>query len=164
MVQQKQPLILFDFDSVSGRQHGNTSTVTSGVMKWEGLLFGYVDDIEGRVKGQTLIYIADTFFRAWRGTGRNYRTKLNRFEQIIIRLAIPELTTSLPTYTTGMGEDCPKVTKLQQAKMAALSIGFIRNKDSFRPYHLARYLQLPKPAPGLFLVGMGVFGTTPDTT
>lgn len=57
----KATAVLFDFDGVVV----DTETQYSHFWHEMGKLYLGMDDIEGKVKGQTLVYIYDTFFRAW---------------------------------------------------------------------------------------------------
>ena len=66
----KATAVLFDFDGVVV----DTETQYSHFWHEMGKQYLGMDDIEGRVKGQTLVYIYDTFSGHGEGTGRNYRT------------------------------------------------------------------------------------------
>ena len=154
----KATAVLFDFDGVVV----DTETQYSHFWHEMGKQYLGMDDIEGRVKGQTLVYIYDTFFPGMAKEQAEITERLNRFEQEMSFDLFPECLTSLPTYT-GMGEDC-RSDQLQRSEDGSCLSGSSRNKDSFRPYPYGRDVYGFQACTGLFLLGMEVFGTTPDTT
>ena len=73
----KSMAVLFDFDGVVV----DTETQYSRFWHQMGKKYLGIDDIEGRVKGQTLVYIYDTFFPGMMKEQAEITECLNRFEQ-----------------------------------------------------------------------------------
>ena len=73
----KATAVLFDFDGVVV----DTETQYSHFWHEMGKQYLGMDDIEGRVKGQTLVYIYDTFFPGMAKEQAEITEQLNRFEQ-----------------------------------------------------------------------------------
>ena len=73
----KATAVLFDFDGVVV----DTETQYSHFWHEMGKQYLGMDDIEGRVKGQTLVYIYDTFFPGMAKEQAEITERLNRFEQ-----------------------------------------------------------------------------------
>ena len=94
----KATAVLFDFDGVVV----DTETQYSHFWHEMGKQYLGMDDIEGRVKGQTLVYIYDTFFPGMAKEQAEITERLNRLNRKCHSTLFPECLTSLPTYT-GMG-------------------------------------------------------------
>lgn len=71
----KATAVLFDFDGVVV----DTETQYSHFWHEMGKQYLGMDDIEGRVKGQTLVYIYDTFFPGMAKEQAEITERLNRF-------------------------------------------------------------------------------------
>mgnify|MGYP002433770706 FL=1 len=73
----KATAVLFDFDGVVV----DTETQYSHFWHEMGKQYLGMDDIEGRVKGQTLVYIYDTFFPGMAKEQAEITERLKGFEQ-----------------------------------------------------------------------------------
>ena len=124
----KATAVLFDFDGVVV----DTETQYSHFWHEMGKQYLGMDDIEGRVKGQTLVYIYDTFFPGMAKEQAEITERLNRFE------------------------DC-RSDQLQRSEDGSCLSGSSRNKDSFRPYPYGRDVYGFQACTGLFSVGYGGF-------
>ena len=122
-----------------------------------------MDDIEGRVKGQTLVYIYDTFFPGMAKEQAEITERLNRFEQEMSFDFIPGVLDFIADLHRN-GVKTAVVTSSNEAKMAAVYRVHPEIKTLFDRILTAEMFTASKPAPDCFLLGMEVFGTTPDTT
>lgn len=134
----KATAVLFDFDGVVV----DTETQYSHFWHEMGKQYLGMDDIEGRVKGQTLVYIYDTFFPGMAKEQAEITERLNRFEQEMSFDFIPGVLDFIADLHRN-GVKTAVVTSSNEA---------------------AEMFTASKPAPDCFLLGMEVFGTTPDTT
>ena len=122
-----------------------------------------MDDIEGKVKGQTLVYIYDTFFPGMVKEQTEITERLNRFEQEMSFDFIPGVLDFIADLHRNEVKTAV-VTSSNEAKMAAVYRVHPEIKTLFDRILTAEMFTASKPAPDCFLLGMEVFGTTPDTT
>ena len=147
----KATAVLFDFDGVVV----DTETQYSHFWHEMGKQYLGMDDIEGRVKGQTLVYIYDTFFPGMAKEQAEITERLNRFEQEMSFDFIPGVLDFIADLHRN-GVKTAVVTSSNEAKCSCLS-GSSRNKDSFRPYPYGRDVYGFQACTGLFSVGYGGF-------
>ena len=155
----KATAVLFDFDGVVV----DTETQYSHFWHEMGKQYLGMDDIEGRVKGQTLVYIYDTFFPGMAKEQAEITERLNRFEQEMSFDFIPGVLDFIADLHRN-GVKTAVVTSSNEAKMAAVYRVHPEIKTLFDRILTAEMFTASKPAPDCFLLGMEVFGTTPDTT
>ena len=150
---------LFDFDGVV------MDTETQYSRFWHGIGKEYLgmDDLEGRIKGQTLTYIYDTFFSKVREKQAEITERLNRFEQEMEYDFLPGVVPFVEELRR-QGVGTAVVTSSNEAKMAAVYRVHPELKQLFGHILTAEMFAASKPAPDCFLLGMKVLGTTPDTT
>lgn len=155
----KTRAVLFDFDGVVV----DTETQYSVFWHRAGADYLGMTDLENRVKGQTLTYIYDTFFPGMTGEQAEITAALNRFEQEMTFDFIPgvlDFIADLRRHQVKMAV----VTSSNEQKMAAVYRAHPEVKTLFDRILTAEMFTRSKPAPDCFLLGMEVFGTTPDTT
>ena len=155
----KATAVLFDFDGVVV----DTETQYSHFWHEMGKQYLGMDDIEGRVKGQTLVYIYDTCFPGRAKEQAEVTERLNRFEQEMSFDFIPGVLDFIADLHRN-GVKTAVVTSSNEAKMAAVYRVHPEIKTLFDRILTAEMFTASKPAPDCFLLGMEVFGTTPDTT
>ena len=150
---------LFDFDGVVI----DTETQYSRFWHQIGVEFLGMDDIEGRVKGQTLTYIYDTFFPNRRKEQEEITGRLNRFEQEMTFDYIPGVVEFIADLRQH-GVKVAVVTSSNEMKMAAVYRVHPEIREMFDRILTAEMFPASKPAPDCFLLGMKTFNATPDTT
>lgn len=155
----KNIAVLFDFDGVV------VDTETQYSIFWHkaGVDYLGMNDLENRVKGQTLVYIYDTFFPGKTREQEEITAALNRFEQEMSFDYIPgvlDFIADLRSHDTRLAV----VTSSNDQKMAAVYRAHPEVKTLFDRILTAEMFTRSKPAPDCFLLGMDIFGTTPDTT
>ena len=144
MAETKNIAVLFDFDGVV------VDTETQYSVFWHKMGVDYLgmEDLESRVKGQTLMYIYDTFFPGMTKEREEITVGLDRFEQDMSYDFVPGAV----------------VTSSNDKKMEAVYRAKPEIKSMFDRILTAEMFTASKPAPDCFLLGMEVFGTTPETT
>ena len=155
----KTTAILFDFDGVI------MDTETQYSIFWHKVGVDYLgmENLESRVKGQTLVYIYDTFFSGKVEEQQEITAALNRFEQEMKYEYIPgvlDFIADLRRHAVKMAV----VTSSNDQKMSAVYRARPEVKTMFDRILTAEMFAHSKPAPDCFLLGMEVFGTTPDNT
>lgn len=150
---------LFDFDGVV------VDSETQYSIFWDRIGKEYLgmDDLAGRVKGQTLKYIYDTFFADKVKEQVEITDRLNRFEQEMAYDYIPGVLEFIADLRRH-GVKTAVVTSSNAVKMAAVYRVHPEIKTVFDRILTAEMFKASKPAPDCFLLGMEVFGSTPDTT
>ncbi|ADV44153.1 HAD family phosphatase [Bacteroides helcogenes] len=151
--------VLFDFDGVVI----DTETQYSRFWHQIGKEYLNVDDIENRVKGQTLAYIYDTFFQGMMKEQTEITDCLNRFEQEMSFDFIPGVLDFIADLHHHNVKTAV-VTSSNKAKMAAVYRVHPEIETLFDRILTAEMFTASKPAPDCFLLGMEVLGTTPETT
>lgn len=151
--------VLFDFDGVI------MDTETQYSIFWHKVGVDYLglEDLERRVKGQTLVYIYDNFFSGKTKEQEEITAALNRFEQEMSYEYIPgvlDFIDDLRRHDVKMAV----VTSSNDVKMAAVYRAHPEVKTMFDRILTAEMFAHSKPAPDCFLLGMEIFGTTPETT
>lgn len=155
----KTTAVLFDFDGVI------MDTETQYSIFWHKVGVDYLglENLESRVKGQTLVYIYDTFFPGKVEEQQKITAALNRFEQEMKYEYIPGVLDFIADLRRH-GVKMAVVTSSNDQKMAAVYRAHPEVKTMFDRILTAEMFAHSKPAPDCFLLGMEVFGTTPDTT
>lgn len=151
--------VLFDFDGVI------MDTETQYSIFWHKVGVDYLgmEDLESRVKGQTLVYIYDNFFAGKTAEQEEITAALNRFEQEMSYDYIPgvlDFIADLRSHDVKMAV----VTSSNEQKMSAVYRAHPEVKTMFDRILTAEMFAHSKPAPDCFLLGMEIFGTTPETT
>lgn len=151
--------VLFDFDGVIM----DTETQYSIFWHKAGVDYLGVDDFETRVKGQTLTYIYHTFFSGMTKKQEEITIALTRFEQEMSYEFIPGVLDFIADLRRH-GVKMAVVTSSNEQKMAVVYRIHPEVKTMFDRILTAEMFAHSKPAPDCFLLGMEVFGTTPETT
>lgn len=156
----KKPIaVLFDFDGVI------MDTETQYSIFWHKVGTDYLgmDDLESRVKGQTLTYIYNTFFPEKTAEQAEITEALNRFEQEMKYEFVPGVLDFIADLHRH-GVKMAVVTSSNEQKMAAVYRAHPEVKTLFHRILTAEMFAHSKPAPDCFLLGMEVFGSDAETT
>lgn len=159
MDKTKSIAVLFDFDGVV------VDTETQYSIFWHKVGVDYLgmDDLETRVKGQTLVYIYDTFFAGMTREQEEITAGLDRFEQEMSFDFIPGILhfiADLRSHDVRIAV----VTSSNDKKMEAVYRAHPEIRMMFDRILTAEMFTASKPAPDCFLLGMEVFSTTPENT
>lgn len=159
MTETKNIAVLFDFDGVV------VDTEPQYSIFWHKVGVDYLgmSDLETRVKGQTLVYIYDTFFPDRTREQQQITAALDLFEQEMTFDYIPgvlDFMADLRRHEAKMAV----VTSSNGQKMQAVYRAHPEIPTLFDRILTAEMFSASKPAPDCFLLGMEVFGTTPQTT
>ena len=159
MTETKNIAVLFDFDGVV------VDTETQYSVFWHKMGVDYLgmEDLESRVKGQTLMYIYDTFFPGMTKEREEITVGLDRFEQDMSYDFVPGVEEFIADLHRN-GVKMAVVTSSNDKKMEAVYRAKPEIKSMFDRILTAEMFTASKPAPDCFLLGMEVFGTTPETT
>ncbi len=151
--------VLFDFDGVI------MDTETQYSIFWHQVGVDYLSmpDLETRVKGQTLNYIYNTFFPEMVKQQEEITQALNRFEQEMSYEYVPGAEEFVADLRHN-GVKMAVVTSSNEVKMEAVYRRHPEVKHMFDRILTADMFAHSKPDPDCFLLGMKVFGTTPQTT
>ena len=155
----KTTAVLFDFDGVV------MDTETQYSIFWHKVGIDYLgmDDLESRIKGQTMTYICDTFFAGKTKEQQEITAALNHFEQDMAY----DYISGVLDFIADLRRNHVKmavVTSSNDRKMAAVYRARPEVETMFDRILTAEMFAHSKPAPDCFLLGMEVFGTTPATT
>ncbi|MCI6212340.1 HAD family hydrolase [Bacteroides heparinolyticus] len=152
----KTKAVLFDFDGVVVDTEAQYSKF------WHRIGEEYLgmDDMEGKVKGQTLVYIYDAFFNGRMKEQAEITESLNRFEQEMSYDFIPGVLDFIEDLRRHNVKTAV-VTSSNEAKMASVYRVHPEIKTLFDRILTAELFAASKPAPDCFLLGMEVFGTDP---
>ncbi len=152
----KTKAVLFDFDGVVVDTEAQYSKF------WHRIGEEYLgmDDMEGKVKGQTLLYIYDAFFNGRMKEQAEITESLNRFEQEMSYDFIPGVLDFIEDLRRH-NVKTSVVTSSNEAKMASVYRIHPEIKTLFDRILTAELFAASKPAPDCFLLGMEVFGTDP---
>lgn len=159
MAETKNIAVLFDFDGVV------VDTETQYSIFWHKMGVDYLgmEDLENRIKGQTLVYIYNTFFPGMDKEQQEITIALDRFEQEMTFDFIP----GVEAFVSDLRRNHVRVavvTSSNDKKMEAVYRAKPEIKTMFDRILTAEMFPASKPAPDCFLLGMKVFGTTPETT
>ncbi|RGM46951.1 MULTISPECIES: HAD family hydrolase [Bacteroides] len=151
--------VLFDFDGVV------VDTETQYSIFWHKIGVNYLgmEELENRVKGQTLTYIYDTFFSGMTKEQAEITGLLNSFEEKMTFDFIPgvlDFISDLHRHSVKTAV----VTSSNEIKMAAVYRVHPEIKTLFDRILTAEMFVASKPAPDCFLLGMEIFGTTLENT
>lgn len=152
----KTKAVLFDFDGVVVDTEAQYSKF------WHRIGEEYLgmDDMEGKVKGQTLVYIYDAFFNGRMKEQAEITESLNRFEQEMSYDFIPGVLDFIEDLRRHNVKTAV-VTSSNEAKMASVYRVHPEIKTLFDRILTAELFAASKPTPDCFLLGMEVFGTDP---
>lgn len=159
MAETKSMAALFDFDGVV------VDTETQYSVFWHKMGVDYLgmEDLEKRIKGQTLVYIYDTFFSGMDKEQQEITIALDRFEREMSFDFIP----GVEAFVSDLRRNHVRVavvTSSNDKKMEAVYRAKPEIRTMFDHILTAEMFTASKPAPDCFLLGMKVFGTTPETT
>lgn len=151
--------VLFDFDGVI------MDTEPQYTIFWEkmGATYLGMTDLGQRIKGQTLQHIYDGYFAGMTKVQEEITAALNRFEQEMKFEFIPGVVDFI-TDLHKHGVKMAVVTSSNDVKMGAVYRACPEVKTMFHRILTAEMFAHSKPAPDCFLLGMEIFGTTPETT
>ena len=151
--------VLFDFDGVV------VDTETQYSLFWNRIGKQYLgmDDLEIRIKGQTLVYIYDTFFPGMTKEQKDITEALDRFEEEMAYDFIPGVLDFMDDLRKH-GVKTAVVTSSNGKKMAGVRRAHPDLDGMFDRILTSEMFKASKPAPDCFLLGMEVLGSTPDTT
>lgn len=150
---------LFDFDGVV------VDTETQYSVFWHKMGVDYLgmEDLEKRIKGQTLVYIYDTFFSGMDKEQQEITIALDRFEREMSFDFIP----GVEAFVSDLRRNHVRVAVVTSSNDKKMEVVY-RAKPEIRTMfdHIltAEMFTASKPAPDCFLLGMKVFDTTPETT
>jgi len=155
----KTMAVLFDFDGVV------VDTETQYSQFWHRMGKDYLgmDDLEGKVKGQTLVYIYETFFQGKPTEQAEITGRLNRFEQEMSYDFIPGVLDFIEDLRLHDVKTAV-VTSSNESKMASVYRLHPEIKTLFGRILTAEMFAASKPNPDCFLLGMKVLGTHPDNS
>lgn len=159
MAETKSMAALFDFDGVV------VDTETQYSVFWHKMGVDYLgmEDLEKRIKGQTLVYIYDTFFSGMDKEQQEITIALDRFEREMSFDFIP----GVDAFVSDLRRNHVRVAVVTSSNDKKMEVVY-RAKPEIRTMfdHIltAEMFTASKPAPDCFLLGMKVFGTTPETT
>lgn len=151
--------VLFDFDGVVV----DTETQYSGFWHRVGMDYLGMSDLEGRIKGQTLTYIYDTFFPGMTDRQTEITAALDRFEQEMSYNFIPGVLDFMDDLRRHDVRTAV-VTSSNDKKMAAVRRVHPDLDSLFDRILTAEMFTASKPAPDCFLLGMQVLGSEPAGT
>lgn len=159
MAETKSMAALFDFDGVV------VDTETQYSVFWHKMGVDYLgmEDLEKRIKGQTLVYIYDTFFSGMDKEQQEITIALDRFEREMSFDFIP----GVEAFVSDLRRNHVRVavvTSSNDKKMEAVYRAKPEIRTMFDHILTAEMFTASKPAPDCFLLGMKVFDTTPETT
>ena len=151
--------VLFDFDGVV------VDTETQYSVFWHRMGTDYLgmDDLESRIKGQTLTYIYDTFFPGMADRQAEITARLDRFEQEMTFDFIPGVLDFMADLRRH-GVPTAVVTSSNDKKMAAVRRVHPELDSLVDRILTAEMFTASKPAPDCFLLGMQVLGSEPADT
>lgn len=150
---------LFDFDGVVV----DTETQYSDFWHRIGVDYLQMDDLEGRIKGQTLTYILDSFFPGSEERQREITEQLNRFEQTMSFDYIPGVERFIGNLKEH-GVKVAVVTSSNEMKMKVAHQAHPELKTLFDEILTAEQFKASKPHPDCFLLGMRLFGAAAEDT
>lgn len=150
---------LFDFDGVVV----DTEPQYSHFWHQIGKEYLGMDDIEGRVKGQTLKFVYDTFFPGKVKEQEEITERLNRFEQEMDYQYVSGAVDFIADLRLH-GVKTAIVTSSNALKMASVYRARPEIKEMFDRILVAEMFTASKPAPDCYLLGMEIFGSTPENT
>lgn len=153
MSKTKQIIALFDLDGVVI----DTERQYTGFWHEIGVKYLNISDFEKRIKGQTLAYIYDTYFRAMEREQQEVTELLNRFEQSMTYDYVPGVQTFI-TDLRNHGVKTAVVTSSNLKKMESLYLIRPELKSLFDAIFTAEDFARSKPHPDCFLLGMSSFG------
>lgn len=151
--------VLFDFDGVVIDTEGQYSQFWHQV----GVDYLGMTDLEGRIKGQTLVYIFDTYFAGQLAVQAAVTERLTHFEQHMNYDYVPGVLDFIIDLQRR-GISTALVTSSNQAKMEAVYAVHPEVKSLFNHILTSEMFAASKPDPDCFLLGMRILGVCPENT
>lgn len=144
MTETKNIAVLFDFDGVV------VDTETQYSIFWHKMGVDYLgmEDLESRVKGQTLVYIYNTFFPGMIKEQEEITAGLDRFEQEMTFEFIPGVESFIADLRRN-GVKMAVVTSSNDKKMEAVYRAKPEIKTMVRPYSYGRNVHSFQTCTGL---------------
>lgn len=159
MVKHEKMAVLFDFDGVVIDTEGQYSQF------WHEIGTEYVgmEDLEVRIKGQTLVHIYEAYFAGKPEVQAAVTERLIQFERNMRYDYLPGVV-DFVNELRSRGVDTAVVTSSNQSKMEAVYAVHPEIKTLFSRILTSEMFAASKPDPDCFLLGMRVFGTQPEHT
>lgn len=150
---------LFDFDGVI------MDTETQYTVFWneQGLKYLNEEDFGRRIKGQTLTQIYDKYFSTLPEAQQEITAKLNAFEKQMAYEYIPGVEAFIANLHRH-GVKTAVVTSSNEEKMQNVYKAHPEFKGMVDRILTGEMFVRSKPAPDCFLLGMEIFGATPEDT
>lgn len=150
---------LFDFDGVI------MDTETQYTVFWneQGLKYLNEEDFGRRIKGQTLTQIYDKYFSILPEAQQEITAKLNAFEKQMAYEYIPGVEAFIADLHRH-GVKTAVVTSSNEEKMQNVYKAHPEFKGMVDRILTGEMFARSKPAPDCFLLGMEIFGATPEDT
>lgn len=155
----KTIVALFDFDGVI------MDTETQYTVFWneQGLKYLNEEDFGRRIKGQTLTQIYEKYFSALPEAQQEITALLNVFEKKMSYEYIPGVKAFIADLHRH-GVKIAVVTSSNEEKMQNVYNAHPEFKGMVDRILTGEMFARSKPAPDCFLLGMEIFGATPETT
>ncbi|MBB4043895.1 HAD superfamily hydrolase (TIGR01509 family) [Bacteroides reticulotermitis] len=155
----KNIAVLFDFDGVV------MDTETQYTVFWDEQGRKYLNeaDFGRRIKGQTLAQIYENHFADKAKEQEQITADLNRFEKEMAYEYIPGVESFMSDLRKN-GVKIAIVTSSNEEKMANVYRAHPEFKGNVDRILTGEMFARSKPAPDCFLLGMEIFGTTPEHT
>lgn len=150
---------LFDFDGVI------MDTETQYTVFWneQGLKYLNEEDFGRRIKGQTLTQIYEKYFSTLPEAQQEITAKLNTFEKQMAYEYIPGVEAFIADLRRH-GVKTAVVTSSNEEKMQNVYKAHPEFKGMVDRILTGEMFARSKPAPDCFLLGMEIFGATPEDT
>lgn len=150
---------LFDFDGVI------MDTETQYTVFWneQGLKYLNEEDFGRRIKGQTLTQIYEKYFSTLPEAQQEITAKLNTFEKQMAYEYIPGVEAFIADLCRH-GVKTAVVTSSNEEKMQNVYKAHPEFKGMVDRILTGEMFARSKPAPDCFLLGMEIFGATPEDT
>lgn len=151
--------VLFDFDGVI------MDTETQYTVFWneQGRKYLGEEDFGRRIKGQTLTQIYEKHFSGMEEVQSQITSELNQYEKKMTYDYIPGVETFIADLRSH-GAKIAIVTSSNEEKMQNVYNAHPEFPGMIDRILTSEMFTRSKPAPDCFLLGMEVFGTTPETT
>lgn len=155
----KRMAVLFDFDGVI------MDTETQYTLFWneQGSRYLEFENFGPHIKGQTLGQIYEKYFAGQTAVQEQITRDLNRFEQQMSYEYLPGVEAFIADLRRN--DVCiAVVTSSNEEKMANVYRAHPNFKQQFDRILTGEMFSRSKPAPDCFLLGMEIFGVTPQNT
>lgn len=159
MREEKRIAVLFDFDGVIMDTEGQYTIFWNE----QGKKYLNEDDFGRRIKGQTLVQIYDKHFAGMDEVQKQITEELNRYESEMKYEYLPGVEDFLKDLRNH-GVKIALVTSSNDQKMSVVYKAQPRLQAYFDRILTANDFTHSKPHPECFLLGMEIFGATPENT